>query len=38
MDEVGLRCTVGIAGNKLVAKIASNQGKPDGLLEVPTGR
>jgi nucleotidyltransferase/DNA polymerase involved in DNA repair len=35
--EVGLACTLGIASNKLVAKIASNQGKPDGLLEVSVG-
>src|SRR5439155_23458506 len=37
LNEVGLRCTVGIASNKLVAKIASNQGKPDGMLEVAAG-
>ena len=36
-DEVGLPCTFGIATNKLVAKIASTVGKPDGLLEVPAG-
>jgi len=36
-DEVGLTCTIGIASSKLVAKIASNQGKPDGLLEVRAG-
>jgi len=35
--ETGLPCTIGIASNKLVAKIASNQGKPDGLLHVPDG-
>ena len=36
--EVGLTSTIGIASNKLVAKIASNQGKPDGLLAVPPGK
>jgi len=36
-EEVGLPCTIGIASNKLVAKIASNQGKPDGLICVPPG-
>jgi len=36
-DEVGLTCTIGIASSKLVAKIASNQGKPDGLLDVRAG-
>ena len=35
--EVGLACTIGIASNKLVAKIASIQGKPNGLVHVPAG-
>jgi len=34
MEEVGLVISVGIAPNKLVAKIACTQGKPDGLLWV----
>jgi DNA polymerase-4 len=37
VEEIGLRCTIGIASNKLVAKIACIQGKPDGLIEVPPG-
>ena len=35
--EVGLRSTFGVASNKLVAKIATNLGKPDGLIVVPPG-
>ena len=36
-DELGLCASVGIAGCKVVAKIASDLSKPDGLLEVPPG-
>jgi len=36
-DDVGLPCTLGIASNKLIAKIACNQGKPNGVLQVPAG-
>jgi DNA polymerase-4 len=35
---VGLPITVGIAGTKFLAKVASAVGKPDGLLEVPPGQ
>jgi DNA polymerase-4 len=36
-DELGLPCSVGIASGKVVAKIACDLAKPDGLLEVATG-
>jgi DNA polymerase-4 len=37
-SEVGLAITVGVAGTKFLAKVASAVGKPDGLLVVPLGR
>ena len=36
-DELGLGVSVGIAGCKVVAKVASELSKPDGLLEVAAG-
>lgn len=36
-EEVGLAITVGVAGTKFLAKVASAVGKPDGLLVVPIG-
>jgi len=35
--EVGLTVSAGVAEVKLAAKIASDLGKPDGLVEVPAG-
>jgi len=37
-EETGLAVSVGIAPVKMVAKIASDLAKPDGLLEVPRDR
>jgi DNA polymerase-4 len=36
-DQVGLPITVGVAGTKHLAKVASAAAKPDGLLVVPLG-
>lgn len=37
MKRTKLPCTIGIGSSRMIAKIASNLGKPDGLLEVPAG-
>ena len=37
-DELGLCASVGIASSKVVAKVASDLSKPDGLLEVARGQ
>ncbi len=36
--ETGLPCTIAIAPNKLVAKMATEEGKPDGYVRVAGGR
>ncbi len=36
-DELGLCASVGIASSKVVAKVASELSKPDGLLEIANG-
>lgn len=36
-QETGLVCSIGVAVNRSVAKIASARSKPDGLLLVPAG-
>jgi DNA polymerase-4 len=37
LERVGLPITVGVAGTKFLAKVASGVAKPDGLLVVPIG-
>jgi DNA polymerase-4 len=37
-DELGITASVGIAGSKVVAKVASGLSKPDGLIEVAPGQ
>ena len=37
-EELGLVASVGIASCKVVAKVASDLSKPDGLIEVPSGQ
>ncbi|MFM8621462.1 MAG: DNA polymerase IV [Candidatus Nanopelagicaceae bacterium] len=37
-QECGITCSVGIASNKFIAKLASGHCKPNGLLEIPDDR
>ena len=36
-EEIGITGSVGVSINKLVSKVASDAGKPDGLVAVPAG-
>jgi DNA polymerase IV len=38
MDETGLPISFGLASSKMVAKMATNQAKPNGYLHVPYGK
>lgn len=35
--EIGITASIGVSANKLVSKVASDAGKPDGLVIVPGG-
>ncbi len=37
-DEIGITASIGIGSSKLIAKIASDLQKPDGMVEVASGR
>ena len=36
-DRTGLRCSLGLAGSRLVAKVSSDQAKPNGVLYIMPG-
>ena len=37
LNETGLPVSYGIASNKIVSKVATNEGKPNGQLQIPFG-
>jgi DNA polymerase IV len=38
MEETGLPISFGLSSNKMMAKIATNQAKPNGYLQIPFGK
>lgn len=38
INETGLPISFGLSGNKMMAKIATNQAKPNGYLQIPFGK
>ena len=38
MSDTGLPISFGLSGNKMMAKMATNEAKPNGVLHIPAGR
>ncbi len=38
MEETGLPISFGLASNKMIAKMATNEAKPNGYLQIPFGK
>jgi DNA polymerase-4 len=38
IQETGLPITCGLSSNKLISKMATNEAKPNGFLEIPSGK